>query len=113
MQPAGPLDPDLQLLLDAHARWKDMPPIRVEIDRSDLHAVVTFLQLASRHPGLSAKQHEELVRLGRRLQAIVCDTPELLAFTDMGWDPAHDQSGPPDPNGSGGSDGDADAGPTR
>ncbi|GAB3435152.1 hypothetical protein [Flindersiella endophytica] len=99
MQPANPPDPDFQLLFNAHARWADMPPVKLENERADLHAIVTFLQLASRHPSLSEGQHIELIQIGRRLQAIVCDTPEMLAFTDMGWNPQHDQQPPPEPDG--------------
>lgn len=91
---AAPLDPDaepdpaqLKLMADAFTRWATVPPVTVSAERRDIWAVMMGLQVAMTHPGIGETSMGRIVEsVGRQLQEALCDTPELYALAESGWD---------------------------
>ncbi|MGW0786141.1 hypothetical protein [Streptomyces sp. NPDC002913] len=90
----GPLDPgaepepaQLALMADAFTRWATAPPVTAAAERRDIWAVMMGLQVAMTHPGIGETSMGRIVEsVGRQLQEALCDTPELYALAESGWD---------------------------
>jgi hypothetical protein len=69
----------------------DSTPLPVTISITDAWLLVSALQLATRHPGLSGPMSRALKRIaGEFEQSIVNVHPDARVPLDMGWNPIHD-----------------------
>jgi hypothetical protein len=61
----------------------------LEIEPQDVFVLISLVQLAWRHPGLTEDQKAAAVRVGRRLQgrfsSLPVSCPALVAMSEMGW----------------------------
>ncbi len=92
---AGDPDADaagIRLMTDAYTRWESMPAVTVTAARIDTWALLTGIQLALRHPEFSADGPIGRITesVGRQIQESLCDTAELYALAETGWDPTWD-----------------------
>ncbi|MFD9850551.1 hypothetical protein [Streptomyces parvus] len=86
----------VQLMHEAFVRWRDMPPVRVTLDRHIAWTVMLALQTAVTHPGFTGSSWgPALVDVGRQIQDATADDPEVHANAERGW-AAHDSGGPSD-----------------
>lgn len=85
-----------ELLHETFIRWRDMPPVRVTLERRDAWTVLLALQAAVTHPGLrESSWAPALVDVGRQLQEATADDPEVYANAERGW-ALHDSGAPAD-----------------
>lgn len=69
----------------------DETPLLLEMRIREAWFLVSALQLASRHPDMSAPQKAQLTVVGQQIQdAIVERHPEAEAVLEMGWDEQYD-----------------------
>lgn len=86
-----PSPDQVRLMTDAYARWQSMEPVTVRADLIDVWAVIMGLQVAFSHPDIAGTAMGPVVEsVGRQLQEAVCDSPELYALTEAGWNRAAD-----------------------
>ncbi len=70
----------------------DETPLVTHILIKEAWLLVSALQLATRHPGISPYLRDALIDIARQFQgAIVAIHPEAEEPLNMGWDPQHDQ----------------------
>lgn len=74
----------------ALGRWQTMPPINISLPRHDAYIVVGGLQLLTRHPDIEPLIKEVFERVGRALQTVVADDPDVYAMLELGWHPRFD-----------------------
>ncbi|AWN32591.1 hypothetical protein DKG71_42180 (plasmid) [Streptomyces sp. NEAU-S7GS2] len=72
-------------MLDAFTRWEDAPPVKLGMRRGDAFIVMMGLQTVLSHPGLPDIFAKRMVAVGRQIQETICDTPELYAMSEAGW----------------------------
>ncbi|MGW2793599.1 hypothetical protein ACWC9H_27220 [Streptomyces sp. NPDC001251] len=83
----------IRLMTDAYARWQTMAPVTVTAERIDTFAVLMALQLVvAAHPtfGPDAPMGPAVTAVGRQIQERLCDTAELYALAEAGWNRAYD-----------------------
>lgn len=69
----------------------DTSPMPVVIEVQDAHMIVTSLQLAIRHPGVSKTLKKRIEATARQLQAAIVGLhPEAEEILEMGWNTAFD-----------------------
>ncbi|MFD9871740.1 hypothetical protein ACFXI8_26845 [Streptomyces niveus] len=85
-----------EVLHRAFVRWRDMPPIRVTLERRVAWTVLLALQSAVTHPAFAAGSTwgPALVDVGRQLQEATADDPEVYAVAERGWTTVHDSGAP-------------------
>lgn len=71
-------------------RWQNEPPLQLPLGRWEAYCLIAVIQLALRHPALGEAVTVAITRVGRRLQPMVADTPELAEIIRRGWDKAFD-----------------------
>jgi len=70
---------------------EDTRLVAVNISVADLWIMVTTLQLAWRHPGLSKAMKDQIQDFTRQIsQAILVLHPEMTNLLEMGWIEEHD-----------------------
>ena len=70
---------------------QDETPIMPIIKIKEAWLLISGLQLATRHPGISPMMKRALEHIARQFQAqIVEDYPEAAVLLEMGWDEAND-----------------------
>lgn len=70
---------------------KDSTPLRLQVHPYYAYGVVAALQLASRHPELSAMQKDLVETFGRDLQKMIGSVSKLAAESlEAGWDRSQD-----------------------
>lgn len=84
---------DLETILAAIRRWENAPRIEAQLTPYEGWTTMAGLQLCLRHPELPPDLQKIMTRVGRRLQALVCDIPEIDDIAERGWNPDHDQPG--------------------
>lgn len=82
--------PGVDVLNDAYRRWEDAPPVQLKIQRKDAFVTMMALQTAIRLPGIGAPMARHMEHVGRQIQEVICDTAELYALAESGWNPALD-----------------------
>ena len=75
----------VQLLTEAHQRWEDMPPVQIVIGRSDAYTLVMACQGMMTHPAMPPRLTAAMEHIGRQFQEIICDSAELYALFEAGW----------------------------
>lgn len=80
----------LRIVTEAMHRWNTQPPVRVEIDKPTLYALIGGLQLLTRHPGLPPRMIERFVSVARQMQEHLADDPDIYNIIENGWNPDHD-----------------------
>jgi hypothetical protein len=66
--------------------------LHIGIKIRDAWVVITGLQLAASHPGISQVQKNWMIHVARQLQAsIVAVHPEVAEIIEMGWHREYDQ----------------------
>lgn len=80
-----PGDDVMRLVVEARRRWEGMPPVEVRMSRSDAFLLLSGLQVLTRAEGLSGPARHVYTVIGRALQELVCDDPELYAMAETGW----------------------------
>lgn len=85
----------VQLLKEAHERWQQMPPVRVTIGRQDAYIILMACQGMVSHPALPPNMARAMEAMGRQFQDLVCDTAEIYAMFEAGWNRDFDVE--PDP----------------
>ncbi|ONI48514.1 hypothetical protein STIB_73390 [Streptomyces sp. IB2014 011-1] len=84
----------VQLLHESFIRWRDMPPVRLTLERRDAWVVALGLQSAVTYPGFAGSSWAPaLVAVGRQLQTATADDPQVLAAAEPGW-AVHDTGAP-------------------
>lgn len=69
----------------------DKTPLQVDIDIMSAWLLVSSLQLAVKHPGLSNPMKTMLTRIARTFQARIAEHhPEADELLNMGWNEAYD-----------------------
>lgn len=69
----------------------DKTPLQVDIDIMSAWLLISGLQLAVKHPGISVHMKKHLTRIGRAFQArIVEHHPEAEELLEMGWNSEFD-----------------------
>ncbi|WP_371634493.1 hypothetical protein OG693_39840 [Streptomyces sp. NBC_01259] len=92
----------VQVMSDAYKRWADMPPVKLNMHRQDAFTVLMGLQAAITHPGIRTTQlAAPMEATGRAIQEAICDTPEIYAMAEAGWNRAFDVTPDDDGNGHG------------
>lgn len=79
-----------QLLRDTVARWEQSPPVALKVSPLDVYALIVACQTAISHPAMPPYLAQGLENVGRQFQEAICDTPELYAITEAGWNRAFD-----------------------
>lgn len=70
----------------------DRRPLDCQIDVADAWTLVSALQLATRHPGISGEMRDAIEYVARQFQnAIVDEHPDAGPVLEMGWNPALDR----------------------
>ena len=91
-------DPDdegpIALLLSAFRRWNGQPGVMITLSKTESWTLMGLLQLLHRHPDMESRTLRFVERVGRQIQGMVCDDPELYVLAEAGWDPALDQQEP-------------------
>ncbi|MGH3942639.1 MAG: hypothetical protein ACRDTG_29250 [Pseudonocardiaceae bacterium] len=80
----------IALLAEAFRRWEHDPPCVITLPKHQAWNVMGLFQLLHRHPHLDRKMLDFVERFGRQIQTMICDTPQLYAFAEDGWNPALD-----------------------
>lgn len=89
----------VRLLHDAYKRWEGAPPLRFEIPHVETYALLMACQGMIRHPAAPPFMVEAWECLGRQFQERLCDTPELYALCETGWNRDLDTQPDPVPTG--------------
>lgn len=85
----------ITLLLNAIRRWNRQPDtVTITLSKTESWTLMTLLQLLHRCPDLQPSTVRLVERVGRGIQEMVCDDPELCVLAEAGWDPARDQQEP-------------------
>ncbi|MFB7484826.1 hypothetical protein ACFUEM_38750 [Streptomyces anulatus] len=74
-----------QVISDAYRRWRDMPPVKLNMHRQDAFTALMGLQAAVTHPGVTGQLARRMEATGRAIQEAICDNPELYAIAEAGW----------------------------
>jgi hypothetical protein len=74
-----------------------LPPIPVTLDGVTALFIMSALQLACRHPGVTGPIHETVYDFARGLQERISITPSLAIMCEAGWEPANDVPNEPEP----------------
>lgn len=84
---------DEQQFMEITSRvMSDQTRLPVSISIMQAWLLVSGLQLATRHPGISSYMRDELTRMARQFQgAIEVIHPEAHEPLEMGWNPELDQ----------------------
>jgi len=70
---------------------QDETPLTVTISIKEAWLLVSALQLACRHPGLSGFMHRALKKIALQFQQAITERhPEARVPFEMGWNPAFD-----------------------
>jgi len=70
----------------------DPTPLAVDIDMQSAWLLVSFLQLASRHPHMTQEMQRRAIKLGQHFAwAIVSAHPEAETAIQMGWNRSNDR----------------------
>ncbi|MGH3942484.1 MAG: hypothetical protein ACRDTG_28450 [Pseudonocardiaceae bacterium] len=80
----------ITLLIETFRRWERTPPCVVALPKHEAWTLMGLLQLLHRHPHLEPTMLDFIQRLGRGIQEALCDTAQLYAFAEDGWNPALD-----------------------
>jgi len=88
---------ELAALLDAYRRWETAPPLTMQMGFHDAWLLMSCVQMASKHPAVSARIVALMRHAGEAIQGAVCDTPELQAIAAQGWEDLLTMEGPPPP----------------
>lgn len=80
----------VRLVTEAYERWEKMPPHRFLIGRMETFILMNACQAMMTHPQIPEGFKEALEHLGRQFQERVCDTPELYALCEAGWNRNYD-----------------------
>lgn len=75
----------VKLLREAYDRWEKMPPVALTISRMDAQAVLMALQGMVTHPGVTPRMAQHWEHIGRQIMEAICDTPEIYAMFQAGW----------------------------
>ena len=68
------------------------PPIMLLITQVEAWALLSQIQLASRHPKNLGSTREMAEQIARKLQAVVAREGALKIVAESGWDPAYDEA---------------------
>ncbi len=80
----------VRVLQDAFRRWSEQPPALVELSKISVYQLIMGLQLATRHPDVPPASLQAWQSIGQQLTEAICDTAEIYAMTQAGWDPDFD-----------------------
>ncbi len=80
----------LELTEEDIAALKRLPPVVMELDPGRALQLIATLQLACRHPRFSGETRAFADALAHGLMDYLSITPNIAAFVEAGWDPAHD-----------------------
>ncbi|MDX2703873.1 hypothetical protein PV350_13520 [Streptomyces sp. PA03-6a] len=84
----------VELMTSAYARWQDMPPVAFSLTRQDAWILMVSLQISAAHPMVSDQpMSTPMEEIGRRIQEIICDDPEVYAVAETGWNRSYDVPG--------------------
>jgi hypothetical protein len=74
------------------AVMSDETPLAVQINIKEAWLLISALQLAIRHPGLSPVMKQTLKKIARDFQQPITQRhPETARLFEMGWHPAYDR----------------------
>ena len=65
--------------------------ITLKLTALDAWAILSQIQLASRHPENTGPTRNIAERIARQLQEQIATTPALAQTAEAGWDPEYDQ----------------------
>lgn len=88
---------DLETLVAAIRRWENAPRFDLPLKPYEGWATMAGIQRLLQMPDLPLNLREVLAGVGRRLQSLVCDTPDIDDLVERGWDVSQDQPTDPAP----------------
>ncbi|MEG4335428.1 hypothetical protein QUB40_26345 [Microcoleus sp. AT9_A2] len=83
--------PDLKKYADEMMAMQDLPPATVELPPLAAIAIISHIQLATRHPGLTDDGVTKIaIETARQLQNLFSETSETYKVLELGWNPEAD-----------------------
>lgn len=87
--------PDLKKYADELKTLQYLPPATVEFPPLAAIAIISHIQLATRHPGISDEIFTKIaIEAGRQLQNLFNPDSEIYKVLEVGWNPDTDFSVP-------------------
>jgi hypothetical protein len=83
--------PDLQKYASEVNEMQSLPPATVEIPPLAALAIISHIQLATRHPGIAGSKLTEIaIDVAKQLQSLFNRDSETYKVLELGWNPAAD-----------------------
>ena len=83
--------PDLKKYADEMMAMQNLPPATVELPPLAAIAIISHIQLATRHPGLTDDGVTKIaIETARQLQNLFSETSETYKVLELGWNPEAD-----------------------
>ncbi|MEG4032198.1 hypothetical protein, partial [Microcoleus sp. Pol8_C1] len=83
--------PNLKKYADEMNAMQDLPPATVELPPLAAIAIISHIQLATRHPGIVDDAFTKIaIDTARQLQNLFSETSETYKVLELGWNPEAD-----------------------
>lgn len=76
----------MRVVEEAVRRWRaNGQTLMVPLTREELLVIVSAIQTATLHPAMGTAHRDSLEAVGRKLQSVMCDDPDLYCLFESGW----------------------------